>query len=309
MRDARYPHLSFMTAELPTGERRISLLALGRHVEFTLSDPALITLVAANFGAMIVNRPGRPADLRYSEIRTGTKSSFLLAAPEGRVLRAETPAELVWTLEKDITVALQKARPELLFLHSAAVEFGGNAFGLVASSGTGKSTTTWAVLHHGFRYLSDELSPIDLDALEVHPYAHALCLKQAPPLPYVLGEDVLDLGRTLHVPAQSLPGGIVQAPRRLAAIFMLDRDSRRPRPLLQRVGCAEAAARLYANALNPLAHPNLGIDAALHIAERLPCFLLSLADLRATCGLLKEAAAAAAAPSQVISQRAWSGIC
>src|SRR3954453_9241519 len=97
-----------MTAELSSGERRVSVLAVGRHIEFTLSDPELFALVAANFGAMIVSRPTLAPDLRYSEIRTGTKSSFLLMAPEGRVLRAETPAELLWALEKDVTVALQK---------------------------------------------------------------------------------------------------------------------------------------------------------------------------------------------------------
>ena len=29
---------------------------------------------------------------------------------------------------------------------------------------------TWALSHHGFRYLSDELAPIDPGTLRVHPF-------------------------------------------------------------------------------------------------------------------------------------------
>jgi hypothetical protein len=52
------------------------------------------------------------------------------------------------------------------------------------------------------------------------------------------------------------------------------------------MGRAEAAARLYANALNPLAHPDWGLGAAAYIAESVPSFSLSLGELRATCALV-----------------------
>jgi hypothetical protein len=191
-------------------------------------------------------------------------------------------------IEKDLTIELQKRRPDLLFLHSAAVEFHGRAYLLVAASGTGKSTATWALLHHGFHYLSDELSAIDLDSLHVFPYAHALCLKRAPPAPYTVPDAALDLGRTLHVPAQSLPGGVSTELRPLAGVFILTREPQSEVPAVRGMGRAEAAARLYANALNPLAHPDRGLDAAASIAERVPCFSLSLADLQATCTLVKD---------------------
>jgi len=284
------------------------VLVLGRHIEFTLFDPDLAALVAANFGAMVVNAASREPDLRYSEIHTGTKSSFLLAATGGQNLHAQSRAELLWLVEKHLTVALQHARPDLLFLHSAAIELNGRAFLMVASSGTGKSTTTWALLRHGFRYISDELSPVDLNALRVHAYPHALCVKRRPPLPYRLPDNTVDLGRTLHVPAQSLSGGVVSGPRHLAGIFILERDGRDAPPRLHALRRAEAAARMYANALNPLAHANLGLDATLRIAEAVPCFLISIGDLATTCALIRDAAAAASPPSAV-SEPAWSGIC
>jgi hypothetical protein len=49
---------------------------------------------------------------------------------------------------------------------------------------------------------------------------------------------------------------------------------------------AEAAARLFAHALNPLAHTEEGLDGAIAIATRCCCFALHTADLPATCTLV-----------------------
>ena len=81
--------------------------------------------------------------------------------------RARTPSTAwasvaCYMLEKDMAVELQKRRSELLFLHSAAVERGNEACLLAAEAGSGKSTTTWALLHHGFRRtLSDRETAVD----------------------------------------------------------------------------------------------------------------------------------------------------
>lgn len=60
-------------------------------------------------------------------------------------------------------------------------------------------------------------------------------------------------------------------------------------PDLRAIGPAEASARLYVNALNALAHPNHGLDAVARIAEQVPCFAVSSAELHATCGLIRSA--------------------
>ena len=52
------------------------------------------------------------------------------------------------------------------------------------------------------------------------------------------------------------------------------------------MGTAEAAARLYTQALNPLAHPEDGLDAALQVVRGARCFGLEAAALDATCALL-----------------------
>jgi hypothetical protein len=58
-------------------------------------------------------------------------------------------------------------------------------------------------------------------------------------------------------------------------------------PNLRAIGPAEASARLYVNALNALAHSNHGLDAVARIAEHVPCFAVSSAQLHATCVLIR----------------------
>jgi hypothetical protein len=55
------------------------------------------------------------------------------------------------------------------------------------------------------------------------------------------------------------------------------------------IGPAEAGARIYANALNALAHDDHGLDAVARIAETVPCFSVLSAGLPATCRLIRAA--------------------
>jgi hypothetical protein len=201
-------------------------------------------------------------------------------------LVARDHGEFLFQFEKDMTIQLQKLRRELYFLHGAALEFAGRSILLVAASGVGKSTTTWGLLHHGFRYLSDELAPVRLDSMKVDPYPHAICFKKKPPEPYLLPDRTIYTCRTMHVPAESLPNETANDPAPLVAIFFL-RQSGFSAPTVKSITKGEAAARLYVNALNALAHQGDGIDGAIAIARRNSCFELTIGDLSATCALVK----------------------
>ncbi len=200
---------------------------------------------------------------------------------------ASDDSEFLFLFEKDMTIELQKLRRDLYFVHSAVLEFAGTAFMLVAASGSGKSTITWELLHHGFRYLSDELGPVDLKTLKVCPYPRALCLKDKPPGLYPLPEKTLYTSRTLHVPIEGLPSGVGRGPIPLGAIFFSRYCPEASGPAVQAISRAEAGARLLVHALNPLAHLGDGLDGAIEITRRIPPFKLFTADLPATCALVK----------------------
>jgi hypothetical protein len=202
------------------------------------------------------------------------------------LLPADSTGTFLFRLEQDLTVELQKRRSDLYFLHAAALEREGRAVLLVAESGGGKSTTSWGLLHHGFRYGSDELAPIDLSSGGVLGFPHALCLKADPPAPYPLPGGVLRTTRCRHVPVDLLPSALAPAPLPLDAILFVRYHPELDHPAIRPMGAAEATARLYVQALNPLAHPADGIDAALQVARGVRCFGLESADLGATCQLV-----------------------
>jgi hypothetical protein len=225
-------------------------------------------------------------DLSYVVTRGIAAGAYALAGRTGPTVAIADIGELLFHYEKDLTVALQERRPDLLFLHAAALEFRGKAYLLAGESGSGKSTTAWGLLHHGFQYLSDELGPIDLNSMQVLAYPRALCLKRLPPLRYPLPSGALALGGAYHLPVQAAPSAGAHQPRDLAAIFFVRHRQGLHAPALSGISAAEGAARLYVTALNALAHPHCGLDAVARVAERVPCYALESADLRATCELV-----------------------
>jgi len=256
---------------------------LGQRIRISCSNQAVARLLGVNFAAFAGTESGLRPDLDYTI--TGTQPFSVRREERAPVADAATPGDLLYEVEKSIVVELQRRNPQLFFLHAGAIAWQGRASLFVAESGHGKSTTTWAMLHHGYGYLSDELAPIAVDELAVHPYPHALCLKHAPPS-YALPTATMRLDRTMHVPVQELPARVVSEPCPLDAIFLLRYDPTATEPTLRPLSAGEAAARLYVNALNALAHSDGGLDAVLHLAGNARCFALTTAGLPETCELV-----------------------
>lgn len=263
----------------------IQLSVLDCNIRVDCRDSRAESLIAANYGWF--RRETKEPQLHYLISRDKTSQGFVITRDGVEPVVAADDGKFLFLIEKDMTIELQKLRRDLYFLHGAAVGFAGRAFLLVAPSGGGKSTTTWGLLHQGFHYLSDELAPVSLESMEVHPYPHAICLKKKPPKPYPLPDRTLYTSRTMHVPAKFLPSEVIRGPIPLIAIFFLQQRPQSSAPAIEPISKAEAAARLFANALNPLAHKGEGLDGAIEIVRKNLCFELTVADLSATCTLVK----------------------
>ena len=200
---------------------------------------------------------------------------------------ARDDGEFLYMFEKDMTIETQKLRPDLYFVHAAVLALDGRALALVAPSGYGKSTTAWGLLHHGFKYLSDELAPVHLTTMRVRPFPHALCVKTVPPNEYPLPKETIFTTRTAHVPTQFLPCETMGETIPLEAIFFVRFVGETPEPVLKPMGKGDAAARLFTNALNPLAHSGEGLDGAIEIVSNARCFELLSSNLNSTCDLIK----------------------
>lgn len=266
---------------------QLSYTMIGVRVRVNAPDDRVCALLDHNFGAM-ADTATAVGDPELDYVIRARDEGFDLRRGDAWSDRAADDAQLLFLLEKDVTVELQKLRRDLYFLHSAALERDGRAFLLVGESGAGKSTTAWALANAGFRYLSDELAPITLGSGEVQAYPHALCLKSDPPDSFPLPPTVLRTARTIHVRAGDLPGGICTAPTRLSVILFV--GPRSEKPSVRPVRAAEATARLYTQALNALAHPDAGLDPAVSLATRATCFELSPGRLDETARVLVDLA-------------------
>lgn len=252
------------------------LSIFNRHIAIHCSDPFVQSLLRTGYGHMLSVAVDDP-DLQFKVGQFSQAGGFFIDR-DGERIESETSYDFLYDFEKDLTIALQHKRSDLYFIHAAAVEWSGVAAILVAPSGTGKSTTTFGLLHEGFRYLSDELAPVDLETLAVQPYPHALCLKSPPPPPYALPMTTLRTGVTLHLPVSDLPATTCDTAIPLGAIFFLSREEA-SNTYVVRIDAAEASVRLYSNALNNLAHAGEGLDAAIQLSSKIPCFRLQLGEL------------------------------
>jgi hypothetical protein len=261
-----------------------SFAILGQNVRIEPGSAAVRQLMVGNLGAFASTARSAAPDLEYSISGRGPFEVRRLG--RDTVASADGRSDLLYEVEKDVVLELQRRKPGLFFFHAGAIASEGRASLFVAESGSGKSTTTWGLLHHGFEYLSDEIAPISTDTLCVHPYPHAVCLKRAPPRAYPLPTATMRLEWSLHVPVTALPAPVVMTARPLDAIFLLKYDPTAVAPSVRPLSPAEAAARLFVNALNALAHPKMGLDAVLNIASHARCFGLTTARLPETCELV-----------------------
>lgn len=262
---------------------------LDRVIETRGDSEDGISVVRASYGHLEV--PEGTPDLSYS-IDDST-SSGLRIQRNSESIPVPRPEDLLMHFDDDLVVQLQLLRPDLYFQHAAVVTLDERSFLFPAPRGHGKSTLSWALLQHGLRYSSDELGPINPTDLTVAPFSRAICLKSNPPIPYEAPADLLQGQDPLHVPVRCLARPPVDRPVPLAGVFFPRFDPNAEQPRVQEIGTAKAAARLYSNALNPLAHPGSGLDVAVDIATRVPCFELTSSRLGATCDLVLETMRAA----------------
>jgi len=248
---------------------------------FTLhcSHDEVAELIERVFCAL-VSAPTTPTPAHREYRVEGTAGgNYRVSSAEGALEFANTD-ELLFHIDKTITIELQHLRPDLFFVHGAALAWKERVAIVSAPPGTGKSTLTLVALQLGFEYFSDELAPIDLRRLTVYPYPRAVYLKTVPPLPHSLPGGALNHGGRYHVPAP--PGAVARGNAPLAALIFLRRD-KETFGGLRPITAASGATRLIANTLNLLAHPEAGIDAAIVLSQAVSCFEVDGTDLLAAC--------------------------
>ena len=253
------------------------LCVLGQYVRVSVSDASVGALLSSCYSAFVA-REANPPDVSLDyEIDADPAAATWCIADDEHETSGEGLASLLYSLEKSLTIELQHLRPDLYFLHAAVLERNDRCVLIIGASGSGKSTLCWELCNIGFGYMSDELAPVELESFMVHAYPRAICIKKTFDRMTSLPAQTIDAGATLHIPAQALPAQTVHAPKRLDAILFLDDPSADNAGAAERIGKAQAAARIYANSLNALAHAKDGLTGAARIAAENEAWMVSRA--------------------------------
>lgn len=266
-------------------QRTLSLNVLGCGVSIHCEHPEAWALLHANFSAMATSTV--PPDLVYYV--AADDHAFHVWRHHELVAHVHDLGALVYVVDSDIIVHLQLIRKDLLFIHGAVVTDAAGAHILTGRSGAGKSTTCWGLVRRGFDYLSDELAPICPADGMVQPFPRALCLKTASPDGSALPRGTHVTARGLHVPVSSLPGRNASRPSPVRTLLFVEYAAGRAKPTVRPIGPAEAAARLYPNILNALAHQDAAISGVSRVVSSARAFVVDAAELAATCDAIHSA--------------------
>jgi len=165
----------------------------------------------------------------------------------------------------EVRIQFMRARSDLLWLHSAAVERDGEAMLLAAPSGQGKSTLTALLCRKGWRLMSDDAAPVRLDRNEVVSFCQTPVMRV--PRDRVREPDKrigLDRHRVDLAPHEIR---LQPAPIRSAVFLAFSPES----PLtIRRLTKGETALEFLRNSMNLIDQRGGGVARAAELAQGLP---------------------------------------
>ena len=185
-----------------------------------------------------------------------------------------------------------------LMLHAATVERGGQAIVLPAYSGSGKSTLCAALVHRGWRLLSDEFALVSLDGQTLYGLGRPISLKNESiaivrrHFPAAEIGDVVAGTRKGTVGLLSPPEGSVLIGKAAVPRWILaPRFEPDATPQALRVERAKMAFYLSGQAFNYELLGRQGFQALCGLVEACDCLALGYASLEQALDLVEEATA------------------
>jgi hypothetical protein len=179
-------------------------------------------------------------------------------------------------LKRDVVRQFSVARPDLLWIHAAAVVRDTSALLIVGASAQGKSTLSTRLSEAGWRLMSDEVAPIRMDSDEVLPFPQAAFRRQYPghelgsyEIGLISKEEVALPRASLHLEPAQISG----------VVFPLFKDGASPE--LETLSAGTAAMELFRNCLNFADHQAKAVARIAKLAESIPMYRLTYGDGKA----------------------------
>lgn len=250
-----------------------------------------------SFAALIDYAPGMP-DYTMSLVTAETpairnaRPFHFVYSEHHRIGRTTESARLVRVLETHFLKLLGEHVNRYFLLHSAALAHKNTGILFPGQSGSGKSSLALGMLQSGLDYLSDELSPVDIQSGEVIPYSKPISLKSTSVFPELFSQNAIGWGPAISdsesvwyvhpnsVRPESSPHNV---PVRYI-FFPVNRGNGNPN--LHLLEKEEAARKLLECSANFHMFGGEGLRIVRKLADEAECYDLSSGELTKTVKLI-----------------------
>lgn len=252
----------------------------GKQLEVLTDIPAFRDFFERTYRSMLVPEL-RSSVGRVEVFRKG--AGYIIRGLETFEINEERPVDSFHDyLRHQVLFHFIKARPDLLWIHGAAVERDGFALLFVGPSGHGKSTLSTRLCENGWRLLSDDAAPIRMDSNEVLPFTQAPHRRK--PSEREMKADELGIFEKEEV---AMPSGSLHRDSAAVKAVVFPIFKHGSSAELTRRPPGEAALDLLRNSTNFVDHKESAVDLAARFGREVPMYQLTFGDWQSAARLLE----------------------
>jgi hypothetical protein len=242
----------------------------GRQLEIRTDVPAARDLFERTYRPMLVPRLTSSAG-RIEFLSRG--QGYTIRGLEEVDLTPQLVEQLTDYVKREVLLQFIESRPDLLWLHAAAVERDGSALLISGPSGQGKSTIATRLCDAGWRLLSDDAAPVRMDADVVLPFPQSAYRRKYPGRE--LAENEMGFFEKEEVLMEESALQLMPTPIR-AIIFPLFRYGAPSELTLRLPG--EGALDFLRNCTNFADHQEIAVERVARLAQTVPMYHLTYGD-------------------------------
>jgi len=190
---------------------------------------------------------------------------------------------LIPLVKDEVRLQFMRKRPDLLWMHAGVIERHGGALLLAGVSGQGKSTLTTYLCEHGWRFLSDDVAPVRMDADRVLPFPQAPVRRLHP------GREVApdELGTLERETVDVRPESVCRDEAEIRGIVFIEYAKDAETKLI-RLDQGSAAMEILRNATNFFDHRGAAVERAANLVNRVAMYRLPYDAPRSASRILNE---------------------
>jgi hypothetical protein len=239
----------------------------GRQLEFRTNIPEVREEMVSMFRHMLRDTVSEPGP---SLAVTARKEGIRVDSAQMTFFKDRGLDELMPLFKDEVRLQFMRSRPDLLWMHSAAVERDDKALLISAPSGQGKSTLSTHLFSLGWKFLSDDIAPVRMDDDRVIPFPQSP-MRRIHPGHVIAKEELHTLEReTVDIPREMV---CTTQPHIAAMVFIS--WSKGSDATLNRLTMGAGALEILRNATNFYDHREGAVSRAVELVKRVPVYALT----------------------------------